>query len=81
MEGRSMTQWSIDELVAELKRIPGLTVDRTRLDPSLDLNVANLADRDLEWDKYGNPVFMPKDPEMVKEIRACWARIDDALEE
>lgn len=74
------TPWNLDELVRELIRVPGLTVDRTRLDSSLDRYVADLADRDLEYDKHGNPVFMPRDPEEVRKIRECWKAINESLE-
>lgn len=70
-----INQWNIDDLVKELIRVPGLTVQRERLDPKLDQIVAERANRVVEYNRFGSPVFMPQDPEHAREIRAFWARL------
>lgn len=78
----------LDHLLEEVRRVPGLTVDKMVLrnvdwnhvvDPPLEKWMAEQTDRDLEHDKYGNPVFMPKDEAQKQEIRDTWKRIDEAM--
>ena len=73
------------DIMYEVRRVPGLTVSALVLQSipwrpntqSLIEYIATHCDRDLEYDKHGNPVFMPKDPAKKEEIRAIWKRIDD----
>jgi hypothetical protein len=72
-----MADWSLEELIKEVIRMPGLRVDRTRLDPSYDAEIAKRANRYVVYDSYGNPVFMPNgDPEGVQKLHEIWTRID-----
>lgn len=71
----------LNHLIEECKRLPGLTVSKVMLgdigwnplvDGLIEEFIAKESDRDLEYDKFGNPVFMPKDPAEKEKIRAAW---------
>lgn len=77
----------LDHLLDEIRRVPGLTVGRLvvaqidwnhAVDPPLEKWMAEQTGRDLEWDKYGNPIFMPKDEAQKKEIRDAWKQYEEA---
>jgi hypothetical protein len=76
----------LQDIVQEVKRVPGLTVSMFVLRDAMSWcqtladaarYVAELCDRDLEWDKHGNPRFMPKDLVEVAKVREWLKRADE----
>jgi hypothetical protein len=82
--GSGSVSATVDNLIAQIRRCPGLTLDPQILDetvkqtdftiPELHAYIAKMSETDLEFNEYGSPRFMPRDAEEVKEIRELWDR-------
>jgi hypothetical protein len=75
---------TVDDLIAQVRRCPGITLDPQILEKTLNLTdftlpqlhayIAKMSDTDLEFNGGGSPRFMPKDPVEVQDIRDLWDR-------
>lgn len=68
-----------EEMVAKIRKIPGLTLNPAEVEKIGPLEetakqIAQETDTDLEWSNSHSPRFMPKDKKTVAEIRTLWRR-------